>query len=251
MTESHALIRFAGLSNPSIYGGSDAFKRVEIDSWLDWINVNIKSINPLYLPQHWGHPLKGDQGDAGRIARGKAIIFESLKVVNSNLQGKKFLVGDSCSIADVALINAIIPYFTYIATEAERKKLKDLGKWLEGVSELAVFKKWFGRLRIVPKGLKPVEIAAPVAASKPVKPAEKAEPAKKPVAAFPESKFDLFNFKTYFVNQLDKEARMKHFWDNYDSQGWCLYHLKYIPYPGECEVVYRTSNLLNGFLSRT
>lgn len=43
---------------------------------------------------------------------------------------------------------------------------------------------------------------------------------------------------------------MTKFWAEFDPKGWSLWHLKYLKYPGECEEVYRTNNLLGGFLAR-
>lgn len=63
--------------------------------------------------------------------------------------------------------------------------------------------------------------------------------------------FNLFEFKNFFVNENDAQSAVDKFWTMYDPQGWSLWHLKYIKYPGECEEVYRTNNLLGGFLMRT
>lgn len=67
----------------------------------------------------------------------------------------------------------------------------------------------------------------------------------------PSPTLDLYNFKTFFVNHTDKKGEgIKFFFDNYDNVGYSIYHLKYDKYPGEGEVLYQTSNLMNGFLQR-
>lgn len=43
---------------------------------------------------------------------------------------------------------------------------------------------------------------------------------------------------------------MPFFFENYDSEGYSIYHLHYEKYEGEGKVQYQFSNLLNGFLQR-
>lgn len=72
-----------------------------------------------------------------------------------------------------------------------------------------------------------------------------------PLDELPPTKFDLPTFKTYFVNLADKRGEgMKHFFENYDAEGYSLYYAKYEKYEGEGVVLYQTSNLMNGFLQR-
>jgi elongation factor 1-gamma len=67
----------------------------------------------------------------------------------------------------------------------------------------------------------------------------------------PPTPFDLYSFKTFFVNHHDKRGEgMKFFFDNYDRDGYCIYFLHYDKVEGECQILYQTSNLMNGFLQR-
>ena len=78
------------------------------------------------------------------------------------------------------------------------------------------------------------------------------KPAKKdgnPLDELPPTKFDLYSFKTFFVNEPDKRGKgMQFFFDNYDREGYCIYFLHYEKYEGEGQVQYQFANLLNGFL---
>lgn len=72
-----------------------------------------------------------------------------------------------------------------------------------------------------------------------------------PLDELPPSTFDLFAFKTFYVNHADRKGEgLKFFWENLDRSGYCLYYAKYEKYEGEGVVLYQTSNLLNGFLQR-
>jgi len=67
---------------------------------------------------------------------------------------------------------------------------------------------------------------------------------------FPAINFNLMNFKTFFINEPDKDKALSTFWTDFKEGEWSLWHLKYLKYPGECEVVFRTNNLLRTFMSR-
>lgn len=147
---------------------------------------------------------------------------------------------------------------TFVAGDKERKKLKHLSKWFLALFEQPCFTAFFGRVRFVPKPLKYArteteEKTAPKkkggkkqkAAAKP-----KASKPKKPKFEFPATNFKLMDFKTFFVNEKNLDTAMTKFWADFEPQAWSLWHLKYDKYPGECEEVYRTNNLLRGFLSR-
>jgi len=175
--------------------------------------------------------------------------------VNKHLEGKEYLVGSELTIADIALLNAIYTYLTFFAGKKELKGLANVVAWVERLAATPSFKKWYGKTRFVDNAMTWFKTEACEAApkkkqeKKAKKPAAPVQP-KKPKYEFPDTDFDLFNFKTFFVNEKDTEKAMAEFWEKFDPKGWTLYHLKYIKYPGECEEVYRTKNLLNGFLSR-
>jgi elongation factor 1-gamma len=109
------------------------------------------------------------------------------------------------------------------------------------------------------KALKPITVAekkeekkkeekkvAPVA-----KPVEKEEKVKDNVESLPPTTFDLFNFKTFYVNHPDKRGEgVDEFFKQLDWEGWSFWHLFYEKYTGEGEKLYLTSNLLGGFLNR-
>lgn len=56
------------------------------------------------------------------------------------------------------------------------------------------------------------------------------------------------SFKTFFVNETDPEAAMAKFWEDFEPEAWSVYHLKYIVYKNENEVLFRFNNLLRGHM---
>lgn len=113
------------------------------------------------------------------------------------------------------------------------------------------------------KEKKPEEKKAAAAAQKPAAKAEKKKkddddddeekPEKKeknPLDLLPPSKFNLFDFKTLYVNAPDKKEALKFFWENFDNTGYSIWLIKYIKAEGEGKVLFLTNNLMNGFLQR-
>ena len=106
--------------------------------------------------------------------------------------------------------------------------------------------------------MKPVVKEAPKEEKKP-----KAQPAAKPkeekkeekkldnVQSLPPTPFDLFNFKTFFVNHADKGGvAVDEFYKMLDWEGWAFWKLRYDILEGEGAKEYMINNLLGGFLSR-
>ena len=83
---------------------------------------------------------------------------------------------------------------------------------------------------------------------------EKAAPPKKdinPLDALPPSPWNFFDFKTLMVNHKDKAgAGMEALKEQYDKDGYTFWFLQYDKYKGEGEVLYKTENLMKGFLQR-
>lgn len=79
-------------------------------------------------------------------------------------------------------------------------------------------------------------------------PQEKKE--KNPLDSLPPSSFNLFDFKTLFVNHPDKKEALKIFWEQFDAEGYSVWRMEYEKAEGEGTVVFLTCNLMNGFLQR-
>jgi hypothetical protein len=204
------------------------------------------------------------------IAKGKETFLKQLEHLNKHLEGKKAVVGADYTVADYTI--AVITYqpLAFCFGSAERARLPNVVRLIEGIAQTDAFKKWFGKLRWLDAALhvpqpakkekeqpkkkeaapsKPKE-DKPKKAEKPADDDDIEKPPKKDEPKFPDTQLNLMNFKTFFINEKDHEKAMEGFWNEFKEGEWSLWHLKYIKYPGECEVVYRTNNLLRTFLSR-
>lgn len=186
-------------------------------------------------------------------------LKDAIKLLNIHLQGKQYLVGDHITVADiVAGVALILPY--QVALDGGfRKAMPNTAQWLENLVKLPEFVSRFGNVKFAAKTVKPQltqaapkekEQAKPAAQKKPE--GDEEEPKKKeanPLDVLPPTPFDLFAFKTFFVNHKDKRGEgMKFFFENYDKEGYSIYFVHYDKYEGEGVVLYQTSNMMNGFL---
>ena len=182
--------------------------------------------------------------------------------LNSHLQGKTYLVGERLTLADlIVAFTLLLPLQTVLDGGFRKSVAPNVAAWIDRVLSTPEVVRRVGLVKLAQKVLKPVAPPKKEEPKKEVKPVakaaegeeEEAKPKKQvdPLDALPPSKLDLPTFKTYFVNLADKRGEgMKHYFDNYDPEGYSLYYAKYEKAEGEGAVTYQFANLLNGFLQR-
>eukprot|EP00352_Strombidinopsis_acuminata_P005918 CAMPEP_0176376074 /NCGR_PEP_ID=MMETSP0126-20121128/27931_1 /TAXON_ID=141414 ORGANISM="Strombidinopsis acuminatum, Strain SPMC142" /NCGR_SAMPLE_ID=MMETSP0126 /ASSEMBLY_ACC=CAM_ASM_000229 /LENGTH=378 /DNA_ID=CAMNT_0017737361 /DNA_START=38 /DNA_END=1174 /DNA_ORIENTATION=+ len=258
LVESLAIAKhFARLGNADLLG-KDAFERAQVDQWAHWAMGHVMP-NAYVVMQAvfgWGGPnpvvATADYNDANKALK------EQLKVVNTQMKGA-FLLGDNVTVADIVLAAVFLTPFQTVLDGGFRKAMAKAGAWFEKVTALPEFVAVFGHVRACAKPMKPVLIPEekkkaapkPVAAAKPKE--EKKEEKKdiNPLDALPPTKFDLFNFKTFFVNNKDKAGEgIDETLKQVDFEGFAFWFIHYDKYGSEGQVLYKTDNLLNGFMQR-
>jgi len=190
-------------------------------------------------------------------------LKDLVRLLNTHLQGRQYFVGDRLTVADIVIaFTLVIPFQVALDGGYRKSVVPNVAAWMERFLALPEVVSRIGHVKLCAKALKAVAPPKKEEKKEAPKPQSKKEaegeddeePKKKevdPLDSLPPSKFVLPDFKTYFVN-LSIEAKqgegMKHFWENYDKEGYCLYYAKYDKYEGEGTVLYQTSNLMNGFL---
>lgn len=248
--ETNAILRFAANTSGTHYGTS-TFQKAQVDQWLDYINCDLAPLFPKFYYQVFGYEMPGISYEKQGMFQAKAAFFKKVKFVDSQLSGK-FLVGDSLTIADLALGFNLFSYWNFVLGDKERKGLKNLTAFFENIIAVPAFKKWYGRQRNVPKGFAFTKMEAGKAA-KPVqkkkkKVVQQQQPKKKKVPKFPDTNLNLNAFKTYFINEPDRAKAMAHFWEIFEEDKWGVYKVSYIPYKQETESATKMRNLTSGFL---
>ena len=234
--------------------GSNAVERSQVDQWVSYSNT---TLNPTCFTVYcgifgWNPVGEKDWNEAAKNLKSQA------KVLNTALEGKKYLVGNQLSLADIVVAGTLMYAFQTTLDGGFRKAMKAVEPWVSSIYALPEFIDVFGKVTLCAKALKPVVVAekkeekkkaAPAAAAKP---AEKKEEKKKDnVESLPPTTFNLYDFKTFYVNHKDlKGEAVDEFYKQLDWDGWAFWHLRYDIYEGEGAKEHITNNLLTGFLSR-
>lgn len=180
----------------------------------------------------------------------------NFKTLNTALEGKKWLVGNEMTIADVSLALWLSYPLQTILDGGFRKAMKNASDWAEAVYNHPSVIKILGKIMMCAKPLKPVlkEEKKEEKKKEPVAAAPKKEKEEKPkdnVESLPPTPFNVYDFKTYYSNCEDPRGEgMDEFYKQLDWEGWAWWHLHYEKYKGEGVVLHMTNNMLSGFLNR-
>jgi len=249
--ESTAIAKYFCTLAGGKFLGSNAVERSQVDQWLAWNNTGLipHFVPAVYSIFGWAPVTQTEFNDAIKAIKGH------VKTLNTALEGKKFLVGDSITVADLTVALVLSYLFQTTLDAGFRKAMKNTTAWAESVYEHESFVAILGKITLCAKALKPVlkveekkvKKAAPVqAVAKP-----KEEKKKDNVESLPPTSFELYDFKTFYVNHPDKKgAAIDEWMKMLDWEGWAFWHLHYDKYEGEGEKLHVTNNLLTGFMSR-
>jgi len=140
--ETNAIIRYLARSNEgsNIYGKND-FEKAQIDQYLDWV---ILTLEPALLPIFvtvLGHIPYNKEAFEGGIENGKKL----LRILDDRLKQNKYLVGDSVTLADIAVVSLLSFFFRFVFDEKFRKPFPNLTKYYESVANEEKFKNILGK----------------------------------------------------------------------------------------------------------
>jgi len=252
INESFAIAKYFCTLAGGKFLGSNNVEKALVDQWIAFVNTSLTSIvkviragifqNESILQSVFNENLKN--------------LKAQIKVLNTELEGKKFLVGDEATLADVAVAVALIESFQTVLDGGFRKAMKNVEAWATATLELPSIVKVFGKVQMAAKPLKPFCKADPKpekkkAAPAPAKKEKKEEKVKDNVESLPPTPFNVYDFKTFFVNEKDMRGKGVDTWyEQLDWEGWSFWFLHYDKYGSEGTVLHVTNNLLSGFLSR-
>jgi elongation factor 1-gamma len=242
LNESVAIAKFLASGSATLLGSSNV-EKAQVDQWCYWmISKVLPSIAPAVY-SIFGHRelTQAEFNDASKAAK------DFVRDVDKALTGD-YLVGSNLTVADFCVALLLAPAFQTLLDAGFRKAAPKATAWFERVVKLDSVVKTHGVIKAAAKSLKPLikveekKVAPkPVVQAKPKDDEEKKKEEKNPLDALPESSFDLFNFKTFFVNHPDKSgAAVDELLKQFDRQGYAMWFLQYEKYKGEGEVMYKT-----------
>lgn len=236
--------------------GKTAAERSQVDQWISFRNSSLVNTCQTINDGVFG---TGKVTDADFKAA-NTELGNHLRVMNTALDGKKWLVGDDVTCADIVCAMTLKFAFQTVVDAGKRKApvCKNTAAWAQLCFDLPAIKKICGNIQMCAKPMKGFNLvvekkeekkkeAPKVAAA----PAKKEEKVKDNVESLPPTTFELYDFKTLFVNHKDmKGAGVDTWYKMLDWDGWSFWHVHYDIYEGEGAKMHITNNLLGGFLNR-
>jgi elongation factor 1-gamma len=171
------------------------------------------------------HAIFGEETDGSVYQNSSKFIKEFLMTLSKQLAGKSYLVGDSVTVADIYLAGILSAAFGTFIDIGVQKASPNVKSWFDAISKLDSFVAAFGHLKCAQRAIKPINLTQnpeekkkeeeqkklaeekkkqAAAAAKPK--VVEAKPAGPSIDTLPKTDFDLFNYKTFYVNHPDKQG---------------------------------------------
>lgn len=223
------------------------------------IDLGLSELEPAI--NSWIAPILGKaEYDAKTVNMAIQETKAILGLLDKALGSTEYLCGNKLTLADLTIFNALVHPFRMVFDAKFMNSYKNLKRWFNDLKTydqiVAVWGKIFECKAVqpfpAPKSKPEKKAPEPKKAAAPKKPAEEPEdkPAKKPVNPLdllPETPLILDEWKKLYSNNPAEET-LPAFWKMFDKAGWSIWKVDYEKIEGECEKVYMTNNMLNGFL---
>jgi len=271
-----AALYLAGRGCPELAGGSSSGSQAAV------LQHCFYSQDLRHSVAAWVAPTQGpvEGCNPGSVGRAKEDLLSRLRVLDSVLVSRTFLVGERISLADVAVCLALLPACIHVIDPAARMGLRHVSRWFNTIIHQDRVQAVLGDVKLCTKEAEVVVGAAakkekkekvakePKAKAEPKKEAEKKKEAAKPPAAAPEDdevglmgekkkdpldllpkgSFDLEEWKRFYSNN-DEAASCAWFWQNFDAEHYSIWRGDY-RFNEELTQVFMSCNLMGGMFQR-
>ncbi|KAM9488338.1 valine--tRNA ligase [Clarias gariepinus] len=127
--------------------GSNAKQQSQVWEWLSFAE------NELIPPAcSVAFPLLGVTGIDKKLQQSShGELLRVLKILDQALEPRTFLVGESLSLADVAVVTAVLLPFKYVLEPPKRKSLVNVSRWFDTCVNQPQFQKVLGKISLCEK----------------------------------------------------------------------------------------------------
>jgi len=262
--ESNAMARYvAKLRRDTGLMGVSVYQEAAVDGWIDFTSNNVE------LPACvWFYPVAGYMPfNAQGYEKAKADLANALTTIDTHLNDKTYMVGESITLADICLASALLYPMKLVCDKAFLKPFGNVVRWFTTCVNQPAFKAVIGAVALCKKELLAPGQSAPAKASKNAgkaggkkeKKAEKEAPPPVPkkvehpykiMDKKSPSPFSMDAWKKQYSNAATYTDAMNYFWEKFDAEGYSLWYQNY-NYNEENKRAFMTSNAVGGFQQRS
>lgn len=261
LVESDAIARYvARMRNDTGLYGKNFFESGQVDAWMDMCS---HEVGAAVCP--WVFSLLGFYTfNAAVTAKAREDVKKYLQVLENHLLLRTFLVGESITLADIAMASMFVYPMKFLLDSAFRKPYPCVMRWFNTCVNQPEFQAIVGDVPLCDKEVLCVGDTAPASTKKVSKKPEKKKVAAPVVEDKPKkvihplallnkekpSSMVMDEWKVCYSNTKPLVKSMDWFWKNLDSEGyslwWCTYN-----YNEENTKAFMTCNAVGGFLQRS
>ncbi|XP_045499771.1 elongation factor 1-gamma [Colias croceus] len=269
LTESNAIAYY--VANEALRG-SDLKSQAAVYQWASWADSEL-----LPASCTWVFPYLGImQFNKVNVERAKSDLLAALKLLDSHLLTRTFLVTERVTLADIIVFCTLIHSFQHVLEPSLRSSLVNVQRWFVTLANQPQVLRVTGALTLCsaapvydpkkyqeltkdkkPEGAKKEkkEKKEQPKKEKEVKepePAddldEKPKESKDPFDSMPKGTFNMDDFKRCYSNE-DESVSVPYFWEKFDPENYSIWYAEY-KYPEELSKVFMSCNLITGMFQR-
>lgn len=253
--ESNAICRYVARirADTGLYGKT-FYDSAQVDSWIDFSAHEMEvPISAMLYPVLGYMPY-----NAKATEQAMNDLKKALQVLENHLLLRTYLVGESITLADIALVSALVYPMKFLLDKTFRKPYPCVARWFDTCVHQPSFSAVVGDVPLCDKPMlaKGQSAAGGKTKEKKVAPVEAPKPKKKeehPLVTLNKekpSKMVLDEWKVCYSNTKPLTKAMDWFWENLDKEGYSVWFCDY-NYNNENTMMFMTCNAVGGFIQRS
>jgi len=150
LSESLAIAKYLAHGHATLLG-SNPVERAQVNQWTFWsLTTALPESQPAAHAVHgWGEITQPSFDDS------VSKIRKNASDLNTHLNGKKWLVGDNVTLADITVACHLIISVQNVLDASFRKSNEHFARWFKSVIELPAFVSVVGNLKVCEKATTP------------------------------------------------------------------------------------------------
>ena len=139
LSQSDAINKYlCAVSGPSHFYPEEAQEQAKINQWADFCTQHIQHAMGRLFFNRIAAPLLGEKVDEGSVSTGEKMLARDLPLIEEQLKGHEFLVGDKITLADINLAAALEPAEM---AKVNLKSYPSIQKWRQAVQNREFYKR--------------------------------------------------------------------------------------------------------------